>query len=191
MTPYDAAALSRRAFLAAAGSTAAAALAGCALGGSREPDSPTTFVAASRDPTRRRLRLRPPRLTDPQHIHLTDEYVAQHPSIDLYGPGRDWVIHLPEDRPLNSKVILHGRDEARNIVMIGGAITPQQHVETTSLRTSGGDWAVYALRGFTGATGGSFRIRTASDGAFTEALPWDATPAAMKAAIERQLGAGP
>jgi hypothetical protein len=49
---------------------------------------------------------------------------------------------------------------------------------------------VYALRGFSGADGGTFRVQTAQKGLFTQPIPWDASPGYIRTAIENVLGSG-
>jgi hypothetical protein len=183
--------MSRRSFITAtAAGAGAAVLGGVALArssGGDEDGGRTIATAAST--SRRDLRLRPPALRNPKRLRLTNDYVAAHPSIDLYGNGRDWIIELPDDEPIESTVVLHGRDQARHIVIVGGAIQPKQRTDMATMRRDG-EWAVYALRGFSGASGGTFRVRVSQSGAFTDPIAWDAAPSAIIGAVEAVLGAG-
>jgi hypothetical protein len=187
--------MNRRSFIALAGAGAAATVGGVALvrtiGADHDDDAAITADAvATSASTPNGLQLRPPMLKDPKVLRLTNAYVADHPSIDLFGKGQDWIIQLPNHEPIEYPVILHGHDEARHIVIIGGAIVPKRHTDLSTMRRDGGDWAVYALRGFVGATGGTFRVRVSESGQFTQPIPWDASPATIAQAVEEVLGAG-
>lgn len=145
---------------------------------------------ATRTGTSGRLRLRPPRLERPRTIRLTHDSLEEHGEVNLYGEGQDWVIELPRDRPITKGISIHGRDEARNVVIVGGAIEPARRFDPTTMRLADGSWAVAAERGFAGATGGTFRIRSSERGPFTTPLPFDATPDRIRAALEAVAGAG-
>jgi hypothetical protein len=75
----------------------------------------------------------PPLITDPVDIYATQTNL--HPKLDL---ATDYRIHLPQDRPLTGAVIVEG---GRNIVLIGGEITP----------TSAGERGLY-VKGSTAQT---------------------------------------
>lgn len=134
------------------------------------------------------LQLRPPRLHNPKILNITAKDAARSNSFDLYGNGSDWIVNLVE--PIRNKVTIHGHNQARHIVLIGGEIVPDRHVDPSTM-ILGDDYAVYALRGFTGASGGTFRVGPlTSRGPFTQSLPYDVTPSGIKAAIEEVLGPG-
>ena len=144
------------------------------------------------------LRLRPPRLENPRVLVLGDADVGERREFHLRGPGRDWIVKLPADRYLSGSVILHGHDEARHIVMIGGGIMPAPWSDPGTMRSlRDGGWAAYAERGFAGATGGTFRFRIWERSyrkglapPSTRDLPWNAKPAEIKAALDEAAGMG-
>lgn len=133
-------------------------------------------------------RLRPPELATGYGVL---DVPAAGGTFNLYGPGRDWLIRLP-NVALSNQLTLDGRDEARNIVLIGGAITPPPRADFSTMRLlNGSDWCVYARRGFAGVTGGTFRLRAAeSSGAWSAPIAWDAAPPAILAALEAAAGTG-
>jgi hypothetical protein len=137
------------------------------------------------------LRLSPPTLNNPTKHFVTDDNCR----LTNIGPG-DHVLVLP-DRPLTKTLIVDGRNVARHIVLIGGEIAPAGlHDPSTMKLLDGSDYAVYSRIGFSGATGGTFRIRAMSAPWYwgqtipvTDPLPYDASPAAIRAAINQCLGA--
>lgn len=172
---------SRRALLVAAGAVPVAAALGAGLHRSVAP-----------------LRLRPPELANPQRLVVTNAMLRAKKPIDLRGANSDWVLELPKDEPLEQGLLIHGRDEVRHIVVIGGAIRMRPTHDPKTMRLlDGSDWAAYAQRGFQGATGGSFRFqiweksyRVGLKPPVTADIPWDATPAMIAKALEDAAGAG-
>lgn len=143
-------------------------------------------------PAQKLPQLRPPTLTSPTTLVVTGTETR----LDLFGAGKDWIIQLPAT-PIDHSLEIHGRDQARHIVIIGGAFDgPLGYDPVTMLNGTGADYAVYSTRGFTGATGGTFTVRTATPttgpyaGLTTAPIAWNATPATIKTAMEVVLGTG-
>ena len=144
------------------------------------------------------LELRPPALDHPRHLVVTDALIAREREFQLEGDGADWVIELPREAYLTEPLRLHGRDQARHIVIIGGGIRPTPRFDLGTMRLNDdSDWAIYAQRGFTGATGGTFRFRVQERSYLlgkppqsTRALRWNASPDEIKSALEEIAGPG-
>lgn len=142
--------------------------------------------------------LRPPALVDPITIQVTDDYLADNPTI--YTPPGDVILTLQKNTPLTRQLKLQGNDLTRHIVMIGGEIAPAPLYDpVTMMLLDRSDYAVYTRHGFafTGTPGGTFTIRLHENTyvpgvspAVTAPIAWDAGTDTIKAAIEAVLGAG-
>jgi hypothetical protein len=153
------------------------------------PATSNRSAASGPDFVPTRLRLSPPQLSNPVTIEVTDELLGTSPRDpsgrrELQLGAGDFVLKLPTNRPLTRKLQINGaargsdlKQVARNIVIIGGAVHPRINYTPTTMRLlDDSDYALYVNLGFTGATGGSFRIRvreTASE-PYTAHLPWTA-----------------
>lgn len=143
------------------------------------------------------VRLRPPAMSSPNVLRVTNDLVRKNPNgFNLYGVNQDWIIQLPDDEPITRDLVIHGQDRARHIVIRGGAIQAEQRMDlTTMLLLDGSDYALYTRCGFTGATGGTFRVKLMEstyvqglDVPYTAPIPYDADAATVKAAIQAALG---
>lgn len=144
------------------------------------------------------LRLRPPELSNPRRLVVTEALIAREGELNLGGEPADWIIELPRGRYLEAPLHLHGRNQARHIVIIGGGIRPAARFDPVTMRLiDGSDWAAYAYRGFDGAHGGSFRLQV-QERSYIRGLPprktrplaWNAKPDQIKAALEEVCGKG-
>ena len=146
--------------------------------------------------TSRLQQIRPPELSNPKTMRLTNEMLARSTQINLVGCPQDWIVEFPKSYYLNRGIEIHGHDQARHIVIIGGGIDPARNFNSETMRNfKDDDWAVYALRGFAGAEGGTFRFqvceRTYQPGTrpnFTAWLNWDARPDEIAKALEDAAG---
>jgi len=140
------------------------------------------------------LSLRPPALFSPT-VHQLNE--SNYESLSNLGAG-DHVIIMPKV-PFTKWLKIDGRYRARNIVLIGGELAPEQPYDPTSMRLlNGSDYALYSEIGFSGATGGTFQIKTMSvqwyprDGdhviPVTAPIPYDASPDSIRDAINAACG---
>jgi len=152
-------------------------------------------LAASSSPP---LALRPPALRSPKYLKVTPDMVRDNKWIRLADPDQDWVLELPKDGYLPGGLFVHGLDAVRNLVIVGGGVRPEPICDPKTMKlNNGSDWSTYALRGFAGATGGTFRLSTCEDTylppskpRWTEPLPWNARPEAIAAALEAAAGVG-
>lgn len=170
--------LTRRGLLAGAALVATGARAGAA----------TLDLAATTPVGAAPLRLRPPVLTDPIRHDVTPTTRV------LNLTAGDHLIVLPPT-PVTGTLTIEGQDVARHIVIIGGAVTPTLGYDpATLLTTDGADYAVYTQLGFSGATGGTYRLqlmektyRVGIAPPVTQPIPFDAGPDAIRAAINAGL----
>lgn len=149
------------------------------------------------------LRLSPPPLSEPKVIKVTDALIDSSPKDPSGRPelqlgGGDYILELPTSQPLTRKLQINGaargndlNDVARHIVIIRGAVHPQlNYIPSTMRLLDDSDYALYTQIGFTGATGGKFRIRvreTASE-PYTAPLPWNASASDILAALRSVPG---
>lgn len=136
------------------------------------------------------LRLAPPVLTDPIRHEITPTTRV------LNLTAGDHLVVLPAT-PVTGTLTIEGQDVARNIVVIGGAVAPAPAYDpATLMATDVADYAVYTQTGFTGATGGTFRIqlmektyRVGIAPPVTAPLAWNAGADEIRAAINASLNA--
>lgn len=127
-----------------------------------------------------------PTLTEPRICHLRDG------STTIDGEGRDLVVVLPE-RPLIARGMALRIENFRNLQLIGGEIVKPLQFDS---RTGVTPLLHFPrmTRGFTGATGGTFRfgLKLGSDSkySFTGRLPHNSSAAEVKAALESTAGDG-
>jgi hypothetical protein len=149
------------------------------------------------------LRLSPPSLSNPTTIEVTDDLLDSSPKDPSgrrelrLGPG-DYILKLPTDRPLTRKLQVSGSQDGRDItrtprhiVIIGGAVHPALNYDPATMRLlDGSDYALYTRLGFSGATGGTFRmrVREAASEPYTAPIPWDATSDDILAALKAVPG---
>lgn len=139
-----------------------------------------------------------PPLVKPELVILDDATIKRRPEVHLRGVNKDWIIMLPRSEYLQNGFSLDGCNEARNIVLIGGGIRPTSRYNPADMQLlDGRGWALFALRGFSGASGGSFRFRVQERSYIkdrppreTRDLPWDATPGMVASALEEIAGEG-
>lgn len=144
------------------------------------------------------LRLKPPVLEDPTVIEVTDAVILAGPRDPSGRPefqlgAGDWILKLPTDVPLTEKLQINGAargidldDVARHIVVIGGSVQARTNYNPTTMRMlDDSDYALWTQLGFTGATGGTFRLRIGESGVnpFTDPIPWNASAATIAAAL--------
>lgn len=149
------------------------------------------------------LRLSPPTLSAPTVIKVTDALIDSSPKDPSGRPelqlgGGDYILELPTSEPLTRKLQINGaargndlNNVARHIVIIRGAVHPRlNYIPSTMRLLDDTDYALYTQLGFTGATGGTFRLRvreTASE-PYTDPLPWNATASDVLAALRAVPG---
>jgi hypothetical protein len=112
------------------------------------------------------------------------------------------VIHLPNEPMTGGFVRVNGGSQgvniANNIVVIGGDIQPPKVYSSVTKRLTIpfqglpiGAYYMNATHGFTGATGGKFRVKTAEGPPFyfTDEIDYNASDATVKAAVNAVLQA--
>lgn len=154
-------------------------------------------------PSSSALRLSPPALSEPTVIKVTDALIDSSPKDPSGRPelqlgGGDYILELPTSQPLTRKLQINGaargndlNNVARHIVIIRGSVHPRlNYVPSTMRLLDDSDYALYTQIGFTGATGGTFRIRVRETALepYTAPLPWNASASDILAALRAVPG---
>lgn len=124
----------------------------------------------------------PALLSSPQTISL--DGTARATNLDL---NTDYIIELP-DTPITTMSGGLDINGGRNVTLIGGEINLGLQFDAGTAVSPTGFPSM--TRGFTGATGGTFRVKASNAGAWSAPLSYTATAADVLAALEGLAGAG-